>query len=621
MKSITLGIIFTLLSSAVAKADCKLKNQTPVDTTSYHVGWLWTISGNGLRQKSYLFGTCHGEGHNFTKDEVFGIDGVQTAFDRSEAVIFESDLNPNHQLTEDDKQFMQWITDLFRNPGPEYMMPEGTDYRSLLEDSTHFNVVDSILSNQFQDREYWKKTPKYWFVKIGLVFFLATRQRQILDYVLYQEAANSGKTCAYLEEGKDVSGGLITMFTDMPGLDTLSMKMQADSLYREIRNLISGETKRKLEGFYKAYIQNDTCAMARYLASHPEQERDKNDAFMLKGRNENWMPVIRENITQRPCMIAVGARHLMGSESLIVLLRREGYTVEPVVSKPSRHIADFEYYKNHLYLNGNVNGKPLRLVFDTGAPYTLCLDSAFVAESGLTFNRTTNARMGGAGAEQKQVKVILGSVTLIAVNRTFTPKYTPIINLRSVLGDKADGLFGMSGVSDKVLCIDFKYGKMITTDSISKAMVEGFEQVKIEQKSNRILIPLMVQIEGKTTVAGKALMDMGSGQGIVLTSKMAAKHHLEKIKDKKAWEYEVGGIGGHSAGYEFQAVKAQVGNLEIETPTIRFSTDKTGALSGTSDVAATTTSDDYLGLIGNKLWSEYDIILDLKNGFLYMKPN
>lgn len=75
MKSITLGIIFTLLSSAVAKADCKLKNQTPVDTTSYHVGWLWTISGNGLQQESYLFGTCHGEGHKFTKEEVFGIAG------------------------------------------------------------------------------------------------------------------------------------------------------------------------------------------------------------------------------------------------------------------------------------------------------------------------------------------------------------------------------------------------------------------------------------------------------------------------------------------------------------------------------------------------------------------
>ena len=35
----------------------------------------------------------------------------------------------------------------------------------------------------------------------------------------------------------------------------------------------------------------------------------------------------------RSCMIAVGCRHLLGSESLIALLRRKGYTVEPVKNK------------------------------------------------------------------------------------------------------------------------------------------------------------------------------------------------------------------------------------------------------------------------------------------------
>ena len=36
-------------------------------------GWLWEVSGNGLAQKSYLFGTCHGDGHDFTREEVLGI--------------------------------------------------------------------------------------------------------------------------------------------------------------------------------------------------------------------------------------------------------------------------------------------------------------------------------------------------------------------------------------------------------------------------------------------------------------------------------------------------------------------------------------------------------------------
>lgn len=294
-------------------------------------GWLWEISGNGLKQTSYLFGTCHGEGHNFTREEVFGISGLQNAFDRSEAVIFEQDFDASLQPSEEDRKFQRWMVELLSNPGPEWMMPEGSDYRQLYDDSTHFHVVDSILTTRFQDSEYWKKTPKYWLTKIGVVLFIGTRQRQALDYVLYQEAAKSNKTRGGLEETKDISGGLISTFTDTPGFDSLSVKMQADSLYKSIQDMVSGKTGRMLRSFYKAYIQNDTCAFAKFLASEPEMNKaEKSDTFMLKGRNENWIPVIREYITQRPSLIAVGCRHLLDTYGLIAQLRKEGYKVEPV---------------------------------------------------------------------------------------------------------------------------------------------------------------------------------------------------------------------------------------------------------------------------------------------------
>ena len=39
---------------------------------------------------------------------------------------------------------------------------------------------------------------------------------------------------------------------------------------------------------------------------------------------------IEQNIAKRPCMVAVGARHLLGNDGLIAMLRRKGYTVEAV---------------------------------------------------------------------------------------------------------------------------------------------------------------------------------------------------------------------------------------------------------------------------------------------------
>ena len=63
------------------------------------------------------------------------------------------------------------------------------------------------------------------------------------------------------------------------------------------------------------------------------ESEDDNDHEIQYDRNVKWIPVIKENIAERPCMVAVGCRHLMGSESLIAMLRREGYTVEPFKKK------------------------------------------------------------------------------------------------------------------------------------------------------------------------------------------------------------------------------------------------------------------------------------------------
>ena len=299
-------------------------------------GWLWEISGNGLMQKSYLFGTCHGEGHNFTKEEVFSFPGFQEAFDKSEMVLFEMDMNSEHVDTAALNQQTKWIADLFSNPGPEYMMPEGVYYKQFYDSIAHFNLVNKFLTNKMKDPEYWKKTPGYWFTRIGLTIFIATRRVQTVDGLLYQETVKEGKENGGLEELKDIGGSLNSMFTDTRGIDSLSMKEQADTLYRMILNNTNGTTRRMMQGFYEAYINNDTCQMARCLAEIPEISGAKNtshDKELLHDRNAAWMATIKNNIPEKTCMIAVGCRHLMGASSLIAMLRREGYTVEPMKIK------------------------------------------------------------------------------------------------------------------------------------------------------------------------------------------------------------------------------------------------------------------------------------------------
>ena len=266
------------------------------------------------------------------------------------------------------------------------------------------------------------------------------------------------------------------------------------------------------------------------------------------------------------------------------------------------------YHNNHIYLPCQVNGKAANLVFDTGAEL-IYLDSTYIATSGLTFNQVGQAKIGGAGLETKKTKIIFGEVAVTTGGNKYTPQYVPLVNLRPILGDRADGIFGLKEIADKVISIDIKAGKMTLADSLTSAMTDGYTRIPIEYVSERVLIPFTVTIGEGQTISGKGLMDLGSGQGIHFTSKAAAEHHLERIEGKTPFHDEYGGIGGESSGYEFAATSAMLGGLEITPGIVRYSTDATGALA----------RDTYTAIIGNKIWQQFSIIIDLKGKSLYLK--
>jgi hypothetical protein len=322
------NILFLILSFAALTA----MGQDNSDANSCP-GWLWAVSGNGLTQKSYLFGTCHGDGHKFTEEEMFSIYGLNEALGKVEKVLFEGGVGPvnTENTNEEVEKLKKWI----QNPGPEWMMPEGTYYKPLYDSAAHFNEVNRFLYYKMKDPEYWKKNPGYWYGRLYFYSSFARRGQEMpIDILLEQEVEKRGIEVGQVETNDEVSGSLFSIFTNTSAIDTLSMKGQAYLLYVLIHALNNDSIKSWRGELSKVYLKNDTCKFGDYVRSFDqvpgaESEEDKNHT-LLHDRNVKWMSVIKENFAVRPCMVAVGCRHLLGSESLIAMLRREGYTVESV---------------------------------------------------------------------------------------------------------------------------------------------------------------------------------------------------------------------------------------------------------------------------------------------------
>lgn len=274
---------------------------------------------------------------------------------------------------------------------------------------------------------------------------------------------------------------------------------------------------------------------------------------------------------------------------------------------------NFEFISNHIYLNAEVNGKPARLVFDTGSA-DVYLDSTWLSESGIKYAQMGNAMVRGAGNEAKKTTLIFSGVIISMKGKEYTPQMVPVIDLRAILGDKVDGIFGLKDLKGKVITIDYKNSKLILSDKFTTDQIKGFTRIPIDIDKNhtgRILIPIEVTVSSGKVISGKALLDIGSGQSLNFTSKAAAKYGLDKLQDKVHFHYEHGGVGGESGGYEFDINKITTGDILLFQGKARYSTDHSGAMA----------SDEYIAVVGNEIWQHFTVIIDLNKSGLYLKEN
>ena len=152
------------------------------------------------------------------------------------------------------------------------------------------------------------------------------------------------------------------------------------------------------------------------------------------------------------------------------------------------------YYFGHLYLHSKINGHPASLVFDTGSPYT-CMDSTFLADSGIEYKNIWKAEMDGAGNDPEIVRIIVDELTYTVNEKEYQSHIAPIIQLKSILGDYADGILGIDNMGGKVVAINYLDEQMGFWDQLGDTA--GFTSIPIRH----ILIDFLLYIK-EMTVSG-----------------------------------------------------------------------------------------------------------------------
>jgi uncharacterized protein YbaP (TraB family) len=259
---------------------------------------LWKISGNGLSQNSYLYGTIH----VMPKDKFSVSPKIREAINYSAMMAMEVDLN------------MDLKTKI--KVAQEMILPGGKrikDYLSV-DDFKKINTfcLDSLKLKKRKLKKYYRLKPFF--------FSSVVAQEQMGEIASYEiEFMKMAK------KRKMELIGLESIEFQMQTINKISIEDQTKMLVQEFGTNPTAQ----FDDLLNLYLKEDLEGLFKVVSEESDAIPEFNYNFLVV-RNKNWIPVIEKNIATNSFFIAVGAAHLPGESGVIELLRSKGYSVEPV---------------------------------------------------------------------------------------------------------------------------------------------------------------------------------------------------------------------------------------------------------------------------------------------------
>ncbi|OIQ17237.1 MAG: TraB/GumN family protein [Flavobacterium sp. MedPE-SWcel] len=276
---------FTLLVTALGFSQ-KLENSL-----------LWKISGNGLSEPSYLYGTMH-----ITCDATLD-KSVHTALDATKQLYLELDM--------DDPSLQQKMM--------KTMMMANGQKMSLLASKEDFEAVDKLLLDNLGMSAKMIDNMKPSMVNMMLLPKMIDCPMQSIE----------GELMKVTTEQNEEVYGLETVAAQMKALDAMPYEKQMIELVKTAKsNMV--DDKEKFKKMMALYDSRDLNALMEFMKAEENKISDDNNVALLDNRNKSWIAKIEEAAKETPTFFGVGAAHLPGENGVIKLLQKQGYKVEAV---------------------------------------------------------------------------------------------------------------------------------------------------------------------------------------------------------------------------------------------------------------------------------------------------
>jgi uncharacterized protein YbaP (TraB family) len=294
-KKIIVFLVLFVLGYFVGKQIAKAQPPAPTHTL------LYEISGKGLKQPSYLYGTFH----VLCNDDLLLTETIKDKLNASEQLVLELDMD---------------APDFMAKMQTNMMLNNDKTLKNYLSESEYASV------NQFFKDSL--KMPLEQMISIK-PFMLST---MLYPKYLGCTPASWEMTLVQLAQEKKMEVlGLETVEEQMKVLNALPYEQQAKVLLEGIKEY--QKSKSLFLNMLTLYKTQNIEEMYKISKEYFDEEMQGLEKTMLADRNHNWIPKIGKLSKEKATFYAVGAGHLGGEAGVIALLKKEGYTVKSIENK------------------------------------------------------------------------------------------------------------------------------------------------------------------------------------------------------------------------------------------------------------------------------------------------
>lgn len=269
----------------------------PVEAQKKKHSLLWEISGNGLSESSYLYGTIH----VICPDDFELGDHVKKAFASTKKLVMELDMA--------DPKEMSSIQQLMISEEP-------VDYKGALTDAQYQKLNENLTKSMGAGMEFLKVMKPFAISSFLQLTVMDCAQPASYETTFMEMANNQGIS----------TSGLETAAFQMSIFDGIPLDEQMSWITDFLDNEEQG--KEDWKEMLKLYKTQDVEALGKSLNDYPEYKKYEDE--LLTKRNKRWIPQIEKMAKEKSVFVAVGAAHLGGKNGVIKLLKAAGFKVKPV---------------------------------------------------------------------------------------------------------------------------------------------------------------------------------------------------------------------------------------------------------------------------------------------------